>query len=281
MSTTALRDWLDQAWSEHPTASRRVADELGARAASLPDDAEGAEAVHLAEHVMLAHLADAPALQRLLAALPTGNALAPSVQQAQWALAVLADLPPPPLDDAPRWRALHSVVMVLVSRGQIGAARARLLAEEDAAAAHPEVVARKAFAATANNTAADLQAGPRGDAARDALMLDAAALSRRAWSRAGNWIHLERADYLLALCHATLGRGADAVAHAGACLSLCEAEGADAGELFFAHECSVHAQRAAGDTAQAARHRERMAALLAEISDPALQRHCRQTLAKT
>ncbi len=281
---TPLRHWLDLAWNDHPDAPARIAAELAQRAATLPDDADGAECVRLAEHVLLAHLADSAAMQALLSRLPPGAAaLQPGIQRATWALAQLGDGAPPAAtpDDATRWRALHSVLMVLVARGQAAQAQRRLSSEEEAAAAHPDAAARKAFAATANNTAADLTAGPRGDAARDALMLAAAAASRRVWQGAGNWMNVERADYRLALCHAALGQGSQAVAHAAACLALCEAEAADASELFFAHECNVLAQRAAGDAASAAAHREKMVALLAQIEDAQMQRYCSETLDKT
>ena len=39
-----------------------------------------------------------------------------------------------------------------------------------------------------------LSAGPRGDAARDQLMLTAAHLSQRAWAHAGTWLHQQRAE---------------------------------------------------------------------------------------
>ena len=282
MTDTTLRSWLDCAWEEHAKASSRIAAELAERAPALPDDADGAEAVRLAEHVMLAHLADPAALSRFITVLPASDARATSVQRASWALATLAGEPEPPIADAPRWRALHSVVMTLVGRGQVESARERLLSEEAAAAASDDADARKAFAATANNTAADLCNGARGDAGRDALMLAAAALAQRAWQRAGGtWINAERADYRLAMCHAVVGQGAQAVAFADACLARCEAEGAEASERFFAHECCVHAQRAAGDAAKAEQHRSRMAALLAEISDPGMHGWCSETLATT
>ncbi|MCW5609749.1 MAG: hypothetical protein KIS83_03530 [Rubrivivax sp.] len=279
---TALGDWLNAAWDRHADAPREVADELQRRAATLPDDADGAMAVRLAEHVLLAHLDDAPALQRLLAALPAGTALDAAAARARWGLAVLAgEGTPPVLPDAARWGALQNVVLALLQRGQVGAARECLLADEAAAAASEDAAARRAYAATANNVAVDLRLGPRGDAARDALMLDAAALARRAWERAGTWMHVERADYQLAMCHAVLGQGEPARAAARACLAACEREGADAAERFFAHECNVHAERAAGDAAAAAAHRERMVALLAQIEDPGLRTWCAETLAKT
>lgn len=279
---TPLGDWLGAAWDRHADAPREVADELQRRAATLPDDGDGAQAVRLAEHLLLAHLDDAPALQRLLSALPPGAALDAAAARARWALAVLGgEGTPEALPDAARWGALQNVVLALLLRGQVGAARECLLAEEAAAAASDDAAARRAYAATANNVAVDLRLGPRGDAARDALMLDAAALARRAWERAGTWMHVERADYQLAMCHAVLGQGEAARAAARACLAACEREGADAAERFFAHECNVHAERAAGDAVAAAAHRERMAALLAQIEDAGLRDWCAETLAKT
>lgn len=280
--TTTLRAWLDQAWNDHATASRRVADELAERASTLPDDATGAEALRLAEHVLLGHLADLPALQRLLSRVPAGETLTPTVQRARWALAMLeGTAPPPDVPERARWSALQNVVLVHVARGEMTLARERLLADETAAAAHTEPAAQKNYAITANNVALDLRVGPRGDAARDALMIDAAQLSRRAWARAGTWLHSERADYQLAMCHAVLGQGALAVAAAEACLRRCEAEGAEPSELFFAHECNVHAQRAAADTAAAAQHRERMVALLEQVADAGMRQWCSETLATT
>ncbi|MBX3637187.1 MAG: hypothetical protein KF683_17600 [Rubrivivax sp.] len=277
-----LGDWLNGAWDRHAETPRAVADELQQRAATLPDDGDGAMAVRLAEHVLLAHLDDAPTLQRVLEALPHGATLDAAAARARWALGVLGgDAEVPPLPDAARWGALQNVVLALLQRGQVAAARECLLAEEGTAAASEDAAARRAYAATANNVAVDLRLGPRGDAARDALMLDAAALARRAWERAGTWMHVERADYQLAMCHAVLGQGGPARAAAQACLAACEREGADAAERFFAHECNVHAERAAGDTAAAAAHRERMAALLEQVEDAGLRSWCAETLAKT
>ncbi|MFY9510136.1 MAG: hypothetical protein WAQ05_04085, partial [Rubrivivax sp.] len=127
-----------------------------------------------------------------------------------------------------------------------------------------------------------LRDAARGDAAVDSLMLTAAQLARRAWERAGTWVHVERADYVLALCLVALGQGAAAVASAQACLARCEAEDPDdACELFFAHACNVQAQHSAGDMAAAARHRAQMVALLARIQDGGMRQSCEQTLAGT
>ena len=293
-----LRHFLDEAHETHARQARAVADELLARAAALPPDDIGAEAVRLAEHVMLGHLADAGALGRFLQALPglstpadppAAAAWSEARARAQWALDTLAAEGDPDartsgrgastLPDAPRWRALQNVVLALAATGRVAAASARLADEAAAATAHPEADARRAYAACTNNVALELREGPRGDAARDALMLEAAALARRAWTAAGTWLHVERADYQLARCHAAIGRGAEALAFANACLDGCVMNGADADERFFAHEALCHAHRAAGDEASAANERQRMRALLDEVTDAEMHAWCSAVLA--
>jgi hypothetical protein len=280
-SPSPLRAWLDDAWDRHATDTARVADELLAHAPTLPDDADGAGVLRLAAHVLLTHAADATAMQRLLDALPPHATLEAAARPARWALAQLQGTPAPPCSDAERWSGLESVAMVLAARGQAAQAQQRLLAEEAAAAAHAEQPARRAFAASANNVAGALRDAPRGDAATDALMLAAAQLARRAWERAGTWLHVERADYQLAMCHAALGQGAAAVTHAQACIDRCNAEGAEPDELFFAHECAAHAQHAAGNAAALQQHRAQMQALLARVDDAEMRRYCAETLART
>lgn len=278
MST--LRAWLDDAWNRHDRDAAALAAELQPRAATLPDDDDGAEAVRLARHVMLAHRGDGDALRAFLAALPAGEKLAAQHERARWALAALSGSDAPALPEAVTWGLLADVALHEIVHGRLAAARERVLGLEATAAAHPDEAARRAYAATAYNLTLALRTGPR-EPARDALMLEMAELERRAWQRAGTWMHVERADYHLALCHAVLGHGAQALAHAAACREACEANGADAAERFFAHECSVHAARAAGDAAAAAQHRARMVALLAEVEDAEMKAFCEETLAAT
>lgn len=291
-ATAGLRAWLDAAQSRHADAPREVADGLLARAAGLPDDADGADALRLAEHVLLAHLGDAAGLQQMLAALPPRPALHTAFQAARqraaWILAMLAgrtmaDEPAPAL----RWRALQNLVLAHVHQAHWSLAHEALTAPQAEALQHPDADARKAYAATANNVALELrQAWPHWQASADAagaaeaaaLMLAAAQLSRQAWAAAGTWLNIERAEYQLALCHAVLGQGEAALQHARACLSLCEAQGADAVERFFAQEAMAWAHRAARDEAAAMAARLAMQHLLAGIDGDEMQAWCRQSL---
>ncbi len=281
-----LRSWLDQAQSQHADQPAATAAALTARAPGLPSDADGAEAIRLAEHVWLAHAADTTGLRAFLDALPAAlvddASTAPSLQRARLALAWLAGKPVPAQPDATRWRVLQNVVLAMAAQGRSADALGLLQADEDAALAQGPSDAGKAFAATANNVASHLQDGPRGDAARDTLMLQAAAIARRAWASAGGWLQVERADYRLALCHAAAGQGNEAVDHARRCLAGCVAAGeqADAVEHFFAHEALVRAHRAAGDAAAANAAVQQMQALLDDIAQAeGLRAWCADVLA--
>ncbi len=278
---TELQTWLEAAWDRHDREPRPLLAELTERASALPDDASGADAVRLARHVAIAHLGDVAALRAFVARLPAGQEIEKARAAAQWAAETLEGGSPPPLPAALRWGPLSDVAAAEVERGLLAQARARLVDVESEASGHADPAVRRAYAAACNNLASALRFGPRGDAARDALMIEFAELSRRAWARAGHWMNEERADYLLAHCHAVIGQGAQALAHAHACLKTCEANGADAGERFFAHEAMLVAHRAAGDAAAAAAQRARMAALLPQVEDEGLRDFCRRTLEKT
>jgi len=291
-----LRSWLDQAQARHTQQPAAVAAELADLAGALPADADGVAAIVLAEHVWLGHLADACGLHNFVARLPgalrVADTTAPAVQRAVWAQALLAGQPVLPLPDALRWRALQNVLLAMALQGRSAAALPLLLADEDLAAGHGSDAAGRAFAATANNLASDLCAGARGDDARDALMLAAAKLSRRAWGRAGTPLHVERAEYRLALCHASVGQGAAALQHAHQCLAMCRvlgqpadgavglAAGDTALELFFAHEALVLAHRAGGDAALGRRAQQQMQTLLPAIDEAdGMRAWCVQVLA--
>ena len=104
--TETLRALLDRAHEQHLAQPQQVADALSARAPLLGGDADAAEAVDLAEHVMLAHLADADALRRFVArlapAMAATAATAPGLQRVDWCLARLDGRSEPALPDALR-----------------------------------------------------------------------------------------------------------------------------------------------------------------------------------
>ena len=283
-----LAAWLAQAQHSHADTPDVVMAGLLLRAASLPADTDGAQAIRLAEHVWLAHRGDAAGLQDFLqqipAALHQAAATAPTVARARWAITQLraaADAAAPETsthpapDVATRWRALQNLVLALAWQGRCQAAASLLAADEAQAAALGVSDAGRAFAASANNVAQHLCDGLRGSATPaaelDGLMLQSATLARRAWASAGTWLHIERAEYRLALCHAAVGDGTAARHHALLCMDHCKRgdghTSADAVEHYFAHEALARAHHSARDLPAAAAAVARMSALLPAVDE--------------
>lgn len=272
-----LTAFVARAWDLHAQQPEAVAAGLAARASQLTPDDDGAGAIGLAEHVWLAHLGLPSALEGWLDALPaalaTSGAADDALRRARWAARAAAggDAAAGSLPDALRWRALQNVWAIWSQSGRAALAKAQLDAEWPAALAHGDAAATRALAATCNNTAVELRCGARGDADRDALMLAAAAASRRLWTAVGTWVHAERAEYQLARCHAVLGDGAQALIHARACQAAVQAHAddpqADAFERFYVHEALAWAHHAAGDRGAAAHECARMRPLLEQVAD--------------
>ncbi len=290
-----LAAFVNDAWERHAREPQAVTDALMARAGSLGADEAGAQALMLAEHVWLAHRHDLAGLQAFVQALTATPALSPACAAAlprmRWVLAraqaqTHGPAAQPALPDpgtAERWRGLQNLWALAVARGLAASALAELQAQLPLARAHDDAATRRALAGTCNNLAVELREGARGDAAVDELMLALAMASLELWGGAGTWLHTERAHYQLARCHAVLGDGPAALAHAAQCLALLDAHAdapeADAFERFFAHECLAWAHRAAGDGAAVVAQHAQMATLLAQVADPGLADWCVQALA--
>jgi hypothetical protein len=285
-----LAAFISLGWDRHASEPRAVADALSERAETLPADADGAAAIGLAEHVWLSHLHDAPGLADWLRTVPAAMDDAPeagaALAKARWAVAQLVPLagPAPEIAAAARARALQNVWAHRVAQGRAADALAALNDEWPAALADPDTARCRGLAATCNNLAADLRDGRRGDPACDSLMLAAAETSKVLWSRVGTWVHAERAEYQLARCHAALGHGAQALAHARATHAALHANGqapeADDFEWFYAWEALAWAGAAAADEPTMVEARKRMQSRLAAVSDAELRGWCEQSLAE-
>jgi hypothetical protein len=277
---TSLNTVIDAALALHPHDVAAATERLEAGYALVPGAPEHAEMfVRTVEHVLLGHAADADryaaALDRLQPLVAGHAAAQTAVARGRLAITLLADAGaagPSSLPPAETVRAHYNAALAHTRRGAWREAQALVRQAGDLAEASGDPGAQRALAALTNNVAGDVRfyfrPEHRADTDRVHTMLDAARRARAAWERAGGWMEVERADYQLALCHAAAGQGAEAVAHAQACLQRCEANRADAYELFFAHEALVRAHGSADQPGEAGRLRARMAELLAQVSDP-------------
>lgn len=249
---TSLQPLIDSLQQSHGDDAARDAAALRSACAQLPGQPGDAAALaRLAEHLLIAHQADAAGLRRVLRECfeplaPGDDTLPAALARGRFAAALLDDAQAPPPDGLPAPDQVRAMSNAAAGSGRGARWTAlQVLVRRAAALAEGDDVSGRAYAAMANNLAADLRllllARPQAAAPLRQAMLDAAERARAAWSRVGGWVEAERAEYQLALCHAAAGDGEQAVRHARACLQGCVEHGADAFERFFAHEALVHA----------------------------------------
>lgn len=257
-----LEDLTQQALEIHPERPAEAAALLreGAGVLEEGDAAQRDAWLRAAEHILLGHLADGEGLAALLP---------PDAARARAAIALAIGRSPDWQDLAPadRIRAHYNAALARTRSRDFVGQGALLQAAQALAQAHgDDAEAQQAWAAVANNVAADLRYYFKpGDSEASAAMLEAAQLARVAWQRAGGWLQIERADWQLAMCAAAAGEGVLALQAARAGLQACEANGADDYEFCFAYQALGLAALAADDLPEARRSCELMAGRVAQV----------------
>ena len=270
-----LQELLQQGWAEHDTRTAELADRLEANVALVTDEGGAATFMHLALHAVGDHLGERERATRIceevVKRLGKDAGTAPHMY-----LSVARRLSGDDEGAAAAHRAagddpaLGVRIGMLVAQGlmhagdwdQAGRLYTAQIATADALDEGHS--GERACALVSNNIAGELLGLEKRDAAKDALMEQAAHHARRYWLRVGSWVNDERADYLLAGVHQALGRHEDARRYAERALATIEENGG--GEMVdqaFLHLVRAAAARdlADSDTHAAALARaERLAA---------------------
>ncbi len=252
----ALDAFLARAWGDHGDDPAGVAQRLLQQRPALESAAQVAGLARILQHVLAEHLgqwqACHDALQALGAeALVQGDAQAASaVRVALAGLALAQDLRvAAALEPAARIAAHCSASAICSGRENFAGAARHLevaLAQAQSGDADASVFQRP-LAVCANNLAWALLGLPERASEVTAQMLSAARAARVWWERAGTWLQVERAEYLLVRVHLAAGQLQQALAHGQACLQGCETNSAPDFELFYAHEAMAQAAAALGD----------------------------------
>lgn len=132
---------------------------------------------------------------------------------------------------------------------------------------HPAV---RAIAITGNNLASALEEQTDRSPAEVALMIRSATLARQYWARAGTWIHVERAEYRLAMTMLAAAQPRAALTHAEACRDACDAHDGDPFERIFSQEALARCLAANGDeegASRALREADRLVPTIASDGD--------------
>jgi hypothetical protein len=249
--------FMSQAWDDHATDARGVAQRLHEGVALVSEEPQLARLADLAHHVHGEHLGDwrpGIAFIERLAALPAFVPDGPSGQTLRRCLASLALS----AGDEPDLAALSPS-----DRIRVGSLAATNLAQHDTARAmgllHDALDQARAaglpttdpmnrsLAVTGNNIACTLEEKPDRSDAERALMILAAQTGRHYWAIAGNWLETERAEYRLAMTWLQAGDLAQARTHAQNCLEIVAANDGAALERLFGWEALGRVERAAGN----------------------------------
>ncbi len=281
--------FINQAWDDHATGPRTVAQRLPDAIALVGDEAQLNQLMNLGHHVHGEHLGEWQAgiafIERLAASpvfVPGGaSGLAHTRSVASLRLCEGAGVD---LD-----------AMAVSDRIRVGATAAAALAERDtsratrlfedalALAQRAELPGgdpmNRALAVTGNNLASVLEQKAARSADERALMILAAQTGRHYWALAGTWLETERAEYRLAMTWLQAGDPARAREHAQACLQIVAANDGAALERFLGCEALGLVERAAGNAGGHAQALAGARAAFAEL-DSADQGWCAASLDK-
>lgn len=250
----SFEQFAQEAWRDHAQDVKAVAARLRGARELMREPADVAPLARLIVHVFAEHLGDWEGCQRELQRLGE-HALSRQDQAAQSALRVatgaLACAQGKPMLTAgltadERISALCSGSAVALGRDELH--QASDLFDAALALVHLGGVGASGFhrpmAVAANNLASALAEMVGRSPAQNSQMLRAAQVSRVYWEKAGGWLEVERAEYMLAKSNLQAGQTSHARPHAVACLSICQANQAPDFELFFAHAMLATVARA-------------------------------------
>lgn len=265
--SAAFDSFLARAWADHATRSDAVARRLRTRTPPPQTAPQLSALARFVVHLLGDHLGrfdDAHWRLEALRSHPLSDASVQSelrVGEATLHLGQGDDDAVDGLSATEAVRAESGAATLCLGRGQLERALHFVDSAAGRIAAMPDAQPQdhRPFAVACNNMAWELQAlGDQRSPAQTQAMLRISAASREHWSRAGTWLHIERAEYCLALTHLSAGLFDDAWRHAGQCLAVCLHHQAPPMEHFYAHEAMARVHHARREAAEQAHHAEAM-----------------------
>jgi hypothetical protein len=261
--------FIARAWADHATRADAVARRLRVRTPAPRRAAHLHQLVHLVVHLLGEHLGRFGDARWRLAALRNHALADETVQSALRVGQATLDLgegrpaDTAALSAAEILRAQSAAAALCAGRGEHERALDLVASARTQLAGLPQATAddHRPLAVACNNIAWELRAmGERRSPAQTQAMLHMAGLSREYWSQAGTWLHIERADYCLAMTHLSAGLHDDAWRHAAQCLAVCLRHQAPPLEHLYAHEAMARVHHARREAAELAHHAQAMRA---------------------
>ncbi len=266
-ASSAFDTFLSRAWADHATRSDAVARRLRLRTPPPQQPEHLSALVRLVVNLLGEHLGRFDDARWRLDALRTHPLADETVQSdlrvahATLAIAQRRRGATQRLTATETVRAESAAAAMCLGRGQLGRALDLIASATQRLAALPEAAPQdhRPLAVACNNMAWELEEiGAMRSDVQTQSMLRLAAASREHWSRAGTWLHIERAEYCLALTHVSAGLHDQAWLHAAQCLAVCLRHHAAPLEHLSAHEAMARVHHARGEEAELAHHAQSM-----------------------
>lgn len=284
--SAAFNSFIARAWVDHATRSDAVARRLRLRTPPPQQPEHLSALVRLVVNLLGEHLGRFDDARWRLDALRTHPLADETVHSdlrvghATLAIAQRGRLATRRLTATEAVRAESAAAALCLGRGQLVRALALIASATQRLAALPDAAPPdyRPLAVACNNMAWELEEiGAERRPSQTQAMLRLAASSREHWSRAGTWLHIERAEYCLALTHLSAGLHDQAWLHAAQCLAVCLRHHAAPFEHLSAHEAMARVHHARGEEAELAHHAQAMWDVFDRLSE-ADQAACREVV---
>ena len=266
-ATNAFDSFLSRAWADHATRSDAVARRLRLRTPPPQQPEHLSALVRLVVNLLGEHLGRFDDARWRLDALRTHPLADEAVQSDLRVAHATLDIAQARPGAMKRLNALEIVraesaaAAMTLGRGRLERALDLIASATQRLAARPDAAPQdyRPLAVACNNMAWELEElGAERSEAQTQAMLQIAAASREHWSRAGTWLHIERAEYCLAFTHLSAGLHDQAWLHAAQCLAVCLRHHAAPFEHLSAHEAMARVHHARGEEAELAHHAQAM-----------------------
>lgn len=248
-----FNEYLDNAWTEHATDSKKVATGFDTALDLLTEDGQVAQFGHLITHVMGEHLGEwdrgSMLLNKIKSArkFPLSQASLEGLNRFQAILELGGKKISSPsnfsMSDQIRIYAVTASALAgqnQLDRGIEYFQKSLNLVNSDLPKQDP---AFRSLAVTGNNLACTLEEKSQRTSQEVELMILASKTARKYWEIAGTWREVSMAEYRLSMTFIQAGDLAKALQHAQLCIEICIENKAGAYDMYYGYEALANVEK--------------------------------------
>lgn len=269
-----FNEFIQAGWGRHENDAEALANDLETRVDEPDDATQALMFINLSNHAVGEHLGDWSRARALAEKVMQGREDSPELSKAFGNLSVAQFM----AGDAVAALNSEARAMRLTKTEQVGAlVRTRVLlasamvgskrliegaeiyqsALELVRARDEKLDCDQAIAITSNNLASEFLDKPDRTEAESALMLKVAEGAKEFWLKCGTWENEERADYLLAMIHNSLGDPDKALEYAATAIEIIKKHGEEVVDEAFVNLAMANSFKLKDNPERHAEHLER------------------------